>query len=151
MIEGHSWSDWLEVGDGDLDSDHHLQMRLVSALIDAIEEGRPWLAHRLAAHLRDASTVHFASEEDRMRASEYPDRLAHQREHDALIARLDELVELVGGEDGAPAIAAAIDLRSILANHIGTSDRRLAVHEAAVRERATIGDAATGSAQLPRA
>jgi hemerythrin len=151
MIEGHSWSDWLEVGDSDLDNDHHLQMRLVSALIDAMEEGRPWLAHRLADHLRDTSTVHFASEEDRMRASDYPDRLAHRREHDALIARLEELAELVDGDDDAPAIAAAIDLRSTLANHIGTSDRRLAVHEAAVRERAALSDTVTGATQLPRA
>ena len=136
MLEGHSWSDWLEVGDGDLDNDHHLQMRLVSSLIDAIEEGRPWLAHRLADHLRSASSVHFSSEEDRMRASAYPDRLAHRREHDALVERMDELVELVDGEDPAPAFAAAIDFRSALANHIGTSDRRLAVHERAAVESA---------------
>ena len=109
MIEGHSWSDWLEVGDSDLDNDHHLQMRLVSALIDAMEEGRPRLAHRLADHLRATSSVHFANEEDRMRASDYPDCLAHRREHDALEARLEELAELVAGEEGAPAIAAAMD------------------------------------------
>ncbi|MGB8930065.1 MAG: hemerythrin domain-containing protein [Anaeromyxobacteraceae bacterium] len=138
MIEGHSWSDWLEVGDSDLDNDHHLQMRLVSALIDAMEEGRPRLAHRLADHLRATSSVHFANEEDRMRASDYPDRLAHRREHDALEARLEELAELVAGEEGAPAIAAAMDLRSSLANHIGTADRRLASHERAVLEHAAL-------------
>ncbi|HSM93150.1 MAG TPA: hemerythrin domain-containing protein [Anaeromyxobacteraceae bacterium] len=137
MIEGHAWSDWLEVGDGDLDNDHHLQMRLVSSLIDAMEEGRPWLAHRLADHLRDSSAAHFATEEERMMAGAYPDRLAHRREHDALVGRLDELVSLVDAEDGAAAVAAAIDLRSALANHIGTSDRRLASHEAALRERAS--------------
>jgi hemerythrin len=139
MIEGHSWSDWLEVGDGDLDNDHHLQMRLVTSLIDAIEEGRPWLAHRLADHLRDTSKAHFASEEDRMRASGYPDRAAHRREHDALIEQMDEIVDLVDREDTAPAIAAAMDFRSALANHIGTSDRRLAAHEQAAVESARQG------------
>ncbi len=134
MTEGHSWSDWLEIGDGDLDHDHHLQMRLMSALIDAIEEGRPWLAHRLAAHLRDASTVHFAAEEDRMLASGYPERTAHRREHDTLLAQMSELVELVDGADTAPAIAAGLDLRSTLANHIGTFDRRFAAHQQARSE-----------------
>jgi hemerythrin len=129
MTEGHSWSDWLEVGEADLDNDHHLQMRLVSALIDALEEGRPWLAHRLASHLQDSSKVHFESEESRMRRSADPDRVAHQKEHDALLDGMEELVELVDEPDPAQAIAAAIDLRSALANHIGTSDRRLAARE----------------------
>jgi hemerythrin len=109
MTEGHSWSDWLEVGEPELDNDHHLQMRLVSALIDALEEGRPWLAHRLSSHLQDSSTVHFESEEQRMRSSGDPDRVAHQKEHDELLDRMEELVELVdvrscrapaGGADG---------------------------------------------------
>lgn len=131
MIEGHSWSDWLEFGDADLDNDHHLQMRLVSALVDAIEEGRPWLAHRLADHLRDSSNVHFEEEEQRMRASGYPDRKAHQREHDALLARMQEIVDAVDAEDSAQAIAAALDLRSSLAAHIGNSDRAVLAWERA--------------------
>lgn len=129
MVEGHAWSDWLEVGDFDLDNDHHLQMRLVSALIDAIEEGRPWLAHRLADHLHDSSTVHFESEEQRMRRSAYPERAEHLKEHDALVERMAELIETVGTENEAEALAAAMDLRSTLAAHIGSSDRRLAAHE----------------------
>jgi hemerythrin len=134
MIEGHSWSDWLEIGDFDLDNDHHLQMRLLSSLVDAIEEGRPWLAHRLAEHLRASSTVHFEEEERRMRASAFPDRTAHLKEHDALLTRMEELEVAVDGEESAPAIAAAIDLRSTLAAHIGTWDRRLAEHERAPGE-----------------
>lgn len=131
MTEGHPWSDWLEVGDADLDNDHHLQMRLVSALIDALEEGRPWLAHRLADHLRDSSMAHFESEERRMRASNDPERAAHQREHDALLVRMAEVVAAVAEEEVAQAVAAAIDLRSALAGHIGTSDRRLALRDQA--------------------
>lgn len=129
MNEGHPWSDWLDVGEPDLDNDHHLQMRLVTALIDALEEGRPWLAHRLAAHLHDSSTVHFEAEEHRMRRSADPERVEHQREHDSLLARMDELIEAVEEEDHARAIAAAIDLRSALAGHIHSSDRRLAERE----------------------
>lgn len=129
MTEGHPWSDWLEVGEADLDNDHHLQMRLISALVDALEEGRPWLAHRLAAHLRDSSSVHFESEERRMRRSGDPERSSHQREHDALLERMDGLVGSVDDEDPAQSIAAAMDLRSSLAAHIGTSDRRLAARE----------------------
>lgn len=134
MTEGHAWSDWLEIGDFDLDNDHHLQMRLLGALVDAIEESRPWLAHRLANHLRASSSVHFEEEERRMRASGYLDRMAHLKEHDALLARMEELEVAVDGEENAPALAAAIDLRSTLANHIGSWDRRLAEHERAQGE-----------------
>jgi len=133
MTEGHPWSDWLEVGEADLDNDHHLQMRLVSALVDALEEGRPWLAMRLASHIHDSSTVHFEIEERRMRRSEDPERAQHQREHDALLARMEDLKESVAEEDHAEAIAAAIDLRSALAGHIGSSDRRLVARERDLR------------------
>ena len=129
MMAGHPWGDWLEVGDAALDDDHHLQMRLVSALIDALEEGRPWLAHRLAAHLRDGSTVHFGEEEQRMRRTSDPERLEHRKEHDSLLARLEEIIGFVDGDDAAPAIAASMDFRSALAGHIASSDRRLAARE----------------------
>lgn len=129
MTEGHAWSDWLEVGDAELDGDHHLQMRLVSALVDALEEGRPWLAHRLADHLHDASEAHFGEEEARMRAARDPERAAHRREHDVMLVAMSELLEAVDGDDPALAVATAIDLRSKLASHIGTYDRRLAAHE----------------------
>jgi hemerythrin len=131
MMEGHAWSDWLQIGDADLDSDHHLQMRLISALADAIEEGRPWLARRLADHLHDSSAVHFEEEERRMRAAGYPDRMAHVREHDALLAREEELVAAVEAEEDALALAAALDLRSALAAHIGNSDRKVVEAERA--------------------
>lgn len=129
MTAGHAWSDWLEIGDAELDNDHHLQMRLVTSLVDAVEEGRPWLANRLARHLRDASAEHFEEEERRMRRDRDPEQPAHRRDHDALLALMDELIAEVEGGDAARAVAAALDLRSTLAAHIGTWDRRLAAHE----------------------
>jgi len=131
MMEGHAWSDWLEIGDGDLDSDHHLQMRLVSALVDAIEEGRPWLARRLADHLHDASAVHFEEEERRMLADGYAGRGEHVKQHDALLARTEEIVAAVAAEEDALAIAAALDFRSVLAAHISGADRTLIESERA--------------------
>jgi hemerythrin len=128
MMEGHAWADWLEVGDKELDGDHHLQMRLVSALVDALEEGRPWLAHRLADHLHGASESHFGEEEGRMRAMRDPELAAHRRDHDVMLVAMNELLEAVDGEDVALAVAGAIDLRSKLASHIGTYDRRLAAY-----------------------
>lgn len=137
MTEGHPWSEWLEIGDSDLDNDHHLQMRLVSALVDALEEGRPWLAQRLASHLRDGSIVHFEVEEGRMRREQYPGLVEHRREHDLLLSRMDEIVDAVEREDDAMAIAATIDFRSALANHIATSDRRLVSKPTIVDEEST--------------
>lgn len=134
MMEGHAWSDWMEIGDPDLDNDHHLQMRLVSSLIDAIEEGRPWLARRLADHLHDSSVVHFEEEERRMLASGYADRLVHVKEHDALLGRMVELVGAIEAEEDALAVAAALDLRSALAAHIAMSDKKVVENERAAAD-----------------
>jgi hemerythrin len=65
------------------------------------------------------------------RRQQGPLRIEHQRQHDALLQDMAELVEAVDDEDHAEAIAAAMDLRSSLASHIGSSDRRLAERERA--------------------
>ncbi len=67
-----------------------------------------------------------------MRAAGYPERLEHVREHDALLTRMEEIVDAVAAEDDARAVAAVIDLRSMLAAHIGKSDRAVVAFERSV-------------------
>ncbi len=127
MVEAHAWNEQLDLAHEAMDHEHHLQIALVSAFVDAVEQRRPWFARRLAEQLVRYSTVHFGSEELLMEASGYEGQAAHAGEHATFLARMQEL-QGFESENGEAALAAALDLRSALAAHIGDADRRLAAH-----------------------
>ena len=126
MVEAHAWNEKLDLEHEAMDHEHHLQIALLSALIEAVEERRPSFARRLAEQLVRYSTVHFGSEELLMEASGYEARDAHAGEHSTFLAQMRELEASCAEETGELALAAALDLRSALAAHIGDADRRLA-------------------------
>jgi hemerythrin len=126
MIEAHAWNENLDVAHEAMDHDHHLQIALVSAFADAVEQRRPWLARRLAEQLLRYSTVHFGSEELLMEAAGYSGREAHAAEHAAFLGQMKDLEQSFDEEETEIALAAALDLRSALAGHIRGADRRLA-------------------------
>lgn len=123
MTEAHAWNDRLDLAHEAMDHEHHLQIALLSAFVEAVEQGRPWLARRLAGQLVGYSAVHFASEELLMDASGAPDREPHAAEHAAFVTRMRELEEDCGS-DGA--LELALELREALAAHMNGADRRLA-------------------------
>ena len=136
MTEQHAWSEKLDLGHEAMDHEHHLQIALVSAFIEAVEQGRPGLARQLAEQLVRYSVAHFGSEELLMEASGYAGRARHAGEHEAFLEQMRGLVGDVDARADDPAIASAIDLRAALAAHMDEADRRLASHvtpRAAVR------------------
>lgn len=133
MTESHAWNDRLEVADEAMNHEHHLQIALVSGFVDALEQGRPALAHRLAAQLHRYSDAHFAGEELLMEASGDPEREAHAAAHAAFLRRIREL-EAAPVDDAA--LAAALELREALAAHIHDLDRALAVRTSPRNEAA---------------
>jgi len=128
MQEAHAWNEALDLDHEAMDHEHHLQIALVTAFADAVEQRRPWLARRLAEQLLRYSTVHFGSEELLMEASGHAGREAHAAEHEVFLAQMRELSAIFDEESGEIALAAALDLRSAIAGHIGGADRRLAAH-----------------------
>jgi hemerythrin len=135
MQETHVWNPKLDVGDEALDREHHLQIALVSALTDALEQGRPWVARQVSEQLAGFTAAHFAGEELLMEASGYDLRQAHAEEHRALTAGIEEIRTLLGGGERDLALAMALDLRTNLAGHMAASDRRFAEQENAQRAR----------------
>jgi hemerythrin len=125
MVEAHAWNEELDVANEAMDHDHHLQIALVSAFADAVEQRRPWLARRLAEQLVRYSAAHFASEELLMQASDYPEREAHAAEHGAFLVQMRDLEATFDEEAAELALAAALDLRSALGGHIRGADRKL--------------------------
>jgi len=147
MVESHTWNERLEVGHEAMDHDHHLQVGLVSAFVDAVEQGRPWMARRLADQLLAYSVAHFGSEELLMEASAFPERDAHAREHGVFLEQMRELQRTFASGDEQLAASTALDLRSGLAAHMNDADRRLAAHVAPATRRA--GDAEGPEARPP--
>jgi hemerythrin len=128
MIGAHAWDEHLDLGHEGMDNEHHLQVALVSAVADAIEQGRPVVARRLAAQLMAYSGLHFGSEELLMSASSYPDRERHADEHRMLSQAMQEVEGALLRDERELALAFAVDLRAGLAGHIAGSDLRLAEH-----------------------
>lgn len=126
MVEAHAWNEELDVSHEAMDHEHHLQIALVSAFAEAVEQRRPSFARRLAEQLISYSTVHFGSEELLMEAAGYAGRDAHAAEHAAFLAQMRDLEASCDEDPGEVALAAALDLRSALAGHIRGADRRLA-------------------------
>jgi hemerythrin len=132
----HAWSERLELGIEPLDGEHHLQIALVTALAEALEQGRPSTAHRVADQLAEYSASHFTSEQLLMEATGYPQLADHLEEHRALLAHLDEIRYLLRGAEYDLALPMALDLSSGLASHIAASDRRFTEHAEQRRQRA---------------
>jgi len=128
MPEAHAWNDRLDVGHEAMDHEHHLQIGLVSAFIEASEARRPGLARRLAEQLVAYSVVHFGSEELLMEGSGYAGLAGHAAEHSEFLAQIRELAHAFGSGEEDAAQANAIELRAALAAHMNDADRRLALH-----------------------
>ncbi len=126
MLETHAWNDELDLAHEAMDHEHHLQIALVSAFAEAVEQRRPWYARKLAEQLVRYSAVHFGSEELLMEASGLEGREAHAAEHAAFLAQMKELEGSFDEDAPDVALAAALDLRSALAGHMRGADRRLA-------------------------
>jgi hemerythrin len=130
MVEAHAWNERLDVGHEAMDHEHHLQIALVSAFVDAAEARRPGMARRLVDQLIAYSVVHFGSEELLMEQSGYPELEGHAREHKAFLDGMRELARTYAAGEEELSTAAAIELRASLGAHMNDADRRLAAHAA---------------------
>jgi hemerythrin len=135
MQEAHVWNKRLDLGHDELDGEHHLQIAMISALAEAIEQRRPWMARRLAEQLWNYSAAHFEGEQLVMESSEYPRLAEHRGEHEKLLQHITEIRDAVAGEDFDGALPLALDFLTGLSAHISTSDGAFAKHASERRHR----------------
>jgi hemerythrin len=126
MVESHPWNEGLDLSHEAMDHEHHLQIALVTAFVDAVEQRRPWLARRLGDQLLTYSSAHFGGEELLMEAANYAAREGHAGEHAEFISHIRQIQRAYDEGDEAVALEAALDLRQALAMHMNDADRRLA-------------------------
>jgi hemerythrin len=117
----------LRVGVPSLDSEH----RILAAQVDAIErvssrgDASPHELQDLLQRLVEEAAEHFAAEQDLMRATGYPDREAHAREHDRLLQHVSALLSSHASGRAPITLFTARSLREWLEQHIEGSDRAL--------------------------
>lgn len=128
MPEAHAWNEKLDLGHAALDHEHHLQIALVTALIEAVEGRRPVMARRLADQVTSYSQAHFGSEEMLMESSAYGGLAEHSEEHRTLVEAMREVESALDRGETELALAFAVELRAGLAGHMAGSDLRLVSH-----------------------
>lgn len=126
MMEAHPWDERLDLSHEAMDHEHHLQIALLTGFADAVQQGRPWLARRLAAQLLTYSAAHFRGEELLMEAAAYGEREAHAGEHAEFISHIQQIQRALDEGDDEVALEAALDVRQALAAHMDDADRKLA-------------------------
>lgn len=92
------WGPELHVGWDEIDSQHKEILVRIADLHDRVERGDEFGAKAALGALSDTVVLHFATEQDLMERSGYPERSAHKGAHDlflqdlqALSAELDEV------------------------------------------------------------
>ena len=119
MTEGSA----LAAGHGEMDSEHRVQMSLLSTLERAVESSHDKdavkdLVHQLIAY----TNIHFMSEQLLMRLGSYPDLGLHESEHDTLMDQLRRIEEGFILGDAKMMVSESQVLRHLLVEHIRTHD-----------------------------
>jgi hemerythrin-like metal-binding protein len=125
MQQKSPWDAEHALGVETIDTEHQLQIRLVSVLRDAVESGRDRaVISEILRRVEDTSNVHFLSEELLMRLDAYDQYGSHVEEHRKL---LEQLAKVRARFDTDP----STDLRQTitwieewLSAHIKGMDRR---------------------------
>ena len=123
MAEQQLWGPKLELGVEEVDREHHLQLSMLTALTEALENGHPLLARRILDQLAGYSAAHFRGEELLMESASYADLEVHRQEHRSFLVYIDEIRDLLGNAEEGLALPMAFDLQSGLVSHISSHDR----------------------------
>lgn len=109
-----------------MDNEHHVQLGMLKALCEAVEDGHPApeiqeILNQLAAY----SELHFMSEELLMRMYAYPDYDDHVLDHEAMTERLNQIMQRYAAGQDRMALETANEMREFLLGHINSRDQAL--------------------------
>ncbi len=119
------WKDEYSVGIESIDKQHKKLLGLINSLQTAVNYKTGEVFEQEALdELVDYTKTHFKYEEDMMEQNGYPDFTTHRAEHELMIARVEEVLNLYQ-QDKDTAMQNAIDfLRDWLINHINGTDKQ---------------------------
>lgn len=119
------WREEMSVGVAQLDDDHKGLIAIINRLGEAIngnERDKGALGPAFRA-LRQYMKIHFAREEEAMRAAHYPGVEAHRPQHKEFIEEINDMASrFEAGDDTQLLDDLAVYLRDWLVNHIMLED-----------------------------
>ena len=122
-------TDNCSVGFEALDSEHAVQIELINALRQAVEQGQKGaLIDEILDQLIACTNAHFMSEQLLMRLYAYPFYELHIQEHDHLIEQVQSLQERYRAGDMAMTLQTGSTLREWLLDHIKGLDYGLGAY-----------------------
>lgn len=120
-----AWDDRYSVRVSALDDDHRRLLHLINNLQTAAHYPTGEAFERQALdELVDYTRTHFKREEELMAAHGYPAYEEHKRQHEAMIAKVEQFLEAYG-KDPADTIEEMVQfLKQWLLNHIAGTDQQ---------------------------
>ncbi len=124
------WSEDLTVGVAVVDADHRKLFSLVNYLYDSMIAGKDKpVIDEFIDSLMIYTRQHFEREEAFFEETDYPDRAAHKKEHEALIAQISAAHEKYKSDASASQLLEMIGfLNKWMIEHIRKSDKKYAPH-----------------------
>ena len=115
-----------ELDPDSIDNEHRIQMGLLNALHDAVNDKKPESEiNQILNQLTTYSELHFMSEDLLMRLYAYPDYDDHVNDHEAMTEYLKEIMNTVSAGQDSMTLKTVSDLRGFLVGHIGPRDEAL--------------------------
>ncbi|HEU4382624.1 MAG TPA: hemerythrin domain-containing protein [Anaeromyxobacteraceae bacterium] len=132
-----AWGPELHVGWDEIDSQHKEIMVRVADLHDRVEQGDEFGAQVALGALSDIVVLHFATEQDLMERSGYPERSAHRGAHELFLQDLQALAAELDEEGITDDVNDWVRVRMTewISFHIRTNDLPLGRHLARLRHR----------------
>jgi hemerythrin len=123
------------IGHSELDSEHHMQIELLTVLAAAVRTDAPAGAgiDDVADRLAEFSKVHFASEELLMRLYGYEHMAAHSQDHERALDDMAALKRALKDSDRDALGAITQRLTRLVTGHIRASDRAFAEYLTSLR------------------
>ncbi len=132
-----AWGLELHVGWEEIDSQHKEILVRLGDLHDRVEKGDELGAQAALSALSDTMVLHFATEQDLMERSSYPDRAGHASAHDLFLQDLRALSVELEEQGLTPRVGDWVRNRMTewLTFHIKANDLPLGRHLARLRHR----------------
>jgi hemerythrin len=119
------WSDKFSVGIPSIDAQHQKLFSLLNDLYDAMQRGHSKdILGKILSELISYTANHFATEEKLFTQHAYPDRVAHKKEHDALVQKALKIkADFESGKTGVSMELLSF-LKDWVQNHIQGTDKQ---------------------------
>ena len=122
-----TWNAHYEIFVPEIDDEHRALFQMVDRMHNAVLAGGPEVEH-MAREVSAHVVAHFEHEESLMRASFYAAFDWHQRQHEAIVAKLTRLVRRIRRGDPKAPLEYLGALADWLRDHTAVSDRMMGAH-----------------------